>query len=103
VLCSACLGRFIIAHNVSQMHWPVAFRHSTTTIQPINEETGQVDVVDVPISATWAAMEELVAKGKVRTIGVSNFTRDRIEDLLKTWVVPINKSPSYKGLTRKVD
>lgn len=58
----ACFARHVSADSsllttFPQMHWPVAFRHSTTTIQPINEETGQVDVVDVPISATWAAME----------------------------------------------
>jgi diketogulonate reductase-like aldo/keto reductase len=45
-----------------------------------------IDVIDVPIKDTWAAMEALVAKGKVRSIGVSNFTREKIEELLKTYV-----------------
>lgn len=45
-----------------------------------------IDVIDVPIKDTWAAMEELVAKGKIRSIGVSNFTREKIEELLKTFV-----------------
>jgi L-glyceraldehyde reductase len=63
----------------------VAFRYSTTTIQPVDEKTGLIDVIDVPIKDTWAAMEALVAKGKVRSIGVSNFTRRRIEELLKTY------------------
>lgn len=40
--------------------------------------------MDVPIKDTWAAMEKLVEKGKVRSIGVSNFTREKIEELLKT-------------------
>ncbi|GKZ22078.1 hypothetical protein AbraIFM66951_008817 [Aspergillus brasiliensis] len=66
------------------IHWPVAFSYSTTTIQPVNEKTGLIDVVDVPIKDTWAAMEKLVEKGKVRSIGVSNFTREKIEELLKT-------------------
>ncbi|KAI9925640.1 hypothetical protein ASPWEDRAFT_184430 [Aspergillus wentii DTO 134E9] len=66
------------------IHWPVAFSHSTTTIQPINAETGLIDVVDVPIQDTWRAMEALVEKGKVRTIGVSNFTRRKIEEVIKT-------------------
>jgi len=52
-----------------------------------------VDVVDVPISATWEAMEKLVAKGKVRTIGVSNFTRAKIEELLKTCVATPHETP----------
>jgi len=33
---------------------------------------------------TWVAMEALVAKGKVRSIGVSNFTKEKIEELIKT-------------------
>jgi L-glyceraldehyde reductase len=33
---------------------------------------------------TWKAMEALVQKGKVRSIGVSNFTQTKIEALLKT-------------------
>jgi L-glyceraldehyde reductase len=68
------------------IHWPVAFRYSTTTIQPVDAETGLVDVIDVPIKDTWAAMEKLVEKGKVRSIGVSNFTRQRIEELMITYV-----------------
>ncbi|KAL2831133.1 NADP-dependent oxidoreductase domain-containing protein [Aspergillus cavernicola] len=47
-------------------------------------KTGLIDVVEVPIKDTWVAMEALVAKGKVRSIGVSNFTQEKIEDLLKT-------------------
>ncbi|PLB48178.1 Aldo/keto reductase [Aspergillus steynii IBT 23096] len=66
------------------IHWPVAFRHSTTTIQPVDEKTGLIDVIDVPIKDTWTALEALVAKGKVRSIGVSNFTKEKIEELLKT-------------------
>jgi L-glyceraldehyde reductase len=30
------------------------------------------------------AMEALVKKGKVRSIGVSNFTKEKIEDLWET-------------------
>lgn len=35
-------------------------------------------------AATWKAMEELVAEGKIRTIGVSNFMVHHLEELLKT-------------------
>jgi aryl-alcohol dehydrogenase-like predicted oxidoreductase len=34
---------------------------------------------DVPLEESWGAMAELVAAGKTRHIGVSNFDRDRIE------------------------
>ncbi|CRG85122.1 hypothetical protein PISL3812_02254 [Talaromyces islandicus] len=66
------------------IHWPVSFRYSNETIQPIDAKTGLIDVIDVPIKDTWAAMERLVEQGKVRTIGVSNFTREKIEELFKT-------------------
>ncbi|KAE8137753.1 Aldo/keto reductase [Aspergillus pseudotamarii] len=66
------------------IHWPVAFRHSNETIQPVDAKTGLIDVIDVPIKDTWAAMERLVEQGKIRTIGVSNFTQAKIEELFKT-------------------
>ncbi|KAL2794349.1 Aldo/keto reductase [Aspergillus keveii] len=85
------------------IHWPVAFRHSTTTIQPVDEKTGLIDVVDVPIKDTWAAMETLVAKGKVRSIGVSNFTREKIEVLLKTAKIPpaVNQIEAHPYLQQR--
>lgn len=52
-------------------------------IHPLRPD-GHIDVVDSSIGETWAAMEKLVQKGKVRSIGVSNFTRSRVEDLMKT-------------------
>ncbi|KAK2053106.1 aldo/keto reductase [Colletotrichum caudatum] len=58
------------------IHWPVSFNKK--------DHTEAVDVIDVPVSETWKAMEALVEKGKVRTIGVSDFTRDKIEDPWKT-------------------
>jgi alcohol dehydrogenase (NADP+) len=38
----------------------------------------------VTISETYAAMEALLASGKTRNIGISNFTRSEVEELLKT-------------------
>jgi diketogulonate reductase-like aldo/keto reductase len=52
----------------------------------VDSKTEQISVIDVPISDTWKAMEALVEKGKVRSIGVSNFTQKKIEKLLKTYV-----------------
>ncbi|RAK95406.1 aldo/keto reductase [Aspergillus ibericus CBS 121593] len=85
------------------IHWPVAFSYSTTTNQPVNEQTGLIDVVDVPIKDTWAAMEELVAKGKIRSIGVSNFTRGKIEELLKTAKIPpaVNQIEAHPYLQQR--
>lgn len=38
----------------------------------------------IPISETWAAMEELIRSGKARSIGVSNFSQVLLEELLST-------------------
>ncbi|KAF7597223.1 hypothetical protein BBP40_008065 [Aspergillus hancockii] len=70
------------------IHWPVAFEHTNETLMPINETTKRFLLADVPISDTWAALEKLVAAGKLRSIGVSNFTQDKIEELLKTAKIP---------------
>ncbi|CRK42195.1 hypothetical protein BN1723_018976, partial [Verticillium longisporum] len=66
------------------IHWPVSFSKPAEKKQrfPLAADGG-VDVIDVPASETWKAMEALVKKGKIRSIGVSNFSRARIEDLLK--------------------
>ncbi|OAA67961.1 aldehyde reductase 1 [Niveomyces insectorum RCEF 264] len=68
------------------IHWPVAFQPSADPRArvPVDPETEQIAVIDVPLADTWRAMEALVAKGKVRTIGVSNFTREHIEALWTT-------------------
>ena len=42
----------------------------------------------VPISETWQAMEELVAAGLVKNIGVSNFGTSLLRDLLSYAKIP---------------
>jgi len=37
-----------------------------------------------PFNETWAAMESLVDRGLVRSIGLSNFSPEKIQTLLKT-------------------
>ncbi|KAF3897363.1 Glycerol 2-dehydrogenase (NADP(+)) GCY1 [Trichophyton interdigitale] len=70
------------------MHWPVAFVPGEAAF-PKDTETGQLLLDNkVTIKDTWRAMESLVKKGKVRSIGVSNFSKDRIEDLLSYAEIP---------------
>ncbi|KAF2098092.1 aldehyde reductase [Rhizodiscina lignyota] len=67
------------------IHWPVSFQKASFKDRfPISPVDGGVHVTDVSASETWRAMEALVRKGKIRSIGVSNFTRERIEELHKT-------------------
>ncbi|KAK2879975.1 hypothetical protein FQN49_000701 [Arthroderma sp. PD_2] len=64
------------------VHWPVAFIPGDVPL-PKDPETGQLQLdTQVTMKDTWKAMEALVKKGKVRSIGVSNFSKERIEDLL---------------------
>ncbi|KAF7558260.1 hypothetical protein G7Z17_g178 [Cylindrodendrum hubeiense] len=69
------------------MHWPVAFKSGDNWF-PIDSD-GVFELADIDPAVTYAAMEKLLDTGKVRAIGVSNFTKDRLDDLLsKTKVVP---------------
>lgn len=66
------------------IHWPVSFKKGSKPSErfPIDPADEGVHVVDVPIKETWQAMEALVKKGKIRSIGVSNFNKARIEEIL---------------------
>ena len=50
--------------------------------------TKRFRIADVPVADTWAALEKLVAEGKIRSIGISNFTVQATKDLLKTAKIP---------------
>jgi alcohol dehydrogenase (NADP+) len=54
------------------IHWPVAFKPGTSTVDD-----------SVTILDTWRAMEDLVRAGLTRHIGISNFAKHGVEDLLK--------------------
>jgi len=62
------------------MHWPIAFRAGEILFP--YDSAGQMQFDEVPISATWAVMEQLKREGLVRNIGVSNFTEKHLCDLL---------------------
>ncbi|KAF9884351.1 hypothetical protein FE257_001864 [Aspergillus nanangensis] len=69
------------------MHWPCAFQSGDKWF-PLNDE-GVFQLADVDYITTYQAMEKLLATGKVRAIGVSNFTIRRLEKLLgQVTVVP---------------
>ncbi|KAI1482839.1 putative dihydrodiol dehydrogenase [Daldinia eschscholtzii] len=55
------------------MHWPVAFVPGEGT--KIDEETSIFD--------TWRAMEDLVRANLTRAIGISNFAKQDVEDILE--------------------
>ena len=55
------------------IHWPLKFRPGTVLAR---------DGAVGDFSATWAAMEALVAAGKARSLGVSNFDEAQLSRLL---------------------
>ncbi|KAI7825301.1 xylose reductase [Gamsiella multidivaricata] len=63
------------------IHFPISLK-----FVPFEEryppEWGNMEQDPVPIHETWAAMESLVHSGKVKNIGVSNFTAVLLMDLL---------------------
>ena len=61
------------------IHWPVAHRHGV--LMPSNA-ADQIALEQLPLSATWSAMEALVEAGLVRQIGVSNCSTSKLEGLL---------------------
>jgi diketogulonate reductase-like aldo/keto reductase len=72
------------------MHWPVAFKY--VDIDPtkrgwdnedIDESNGGEKIdPSVSVKETWSAMEELVDKGFVREIGVSNFPVSLLHEIM---------------------
>jgi diketogulonate reductase-like aldo/keto reductase len=55
------------------IHWPIATKKG---------EDGKDVLVDIPLIETWRALEELVDEGKIRSIGVSNFSIRHLEEIL---------------------
>ncbi|NGZ89589.1 aldo/keto reductase [Psychroflexus maritimus] len=69
------------------IHWPVAFRPDLEGF-PENEED-YLSLEEVPILETWNAMIEAKNQGLVKHIGVSNFSKQKLEDLIdQTEVFP---------------
>lgn len=62
------------------MHWGMAFKPGDD-VEPMGKD-GKVITDNVSIQETWQAMEELVKKGLVKSIGVANFTTIMLVDLL---------------------
>lgn len=68
------------------MHWGIAIKPGRG-LEPIGRD-GKVVTENVSIQETWKAMESLVKKGLVRSIGVANFTTIMLVDLLTYAKIP---------------
>ena len=87
--CDQALQRMQLDYlDLYLMHWPVAM-----TVDPDPEKNTMMgakmqSLEERPIIETWKAMEELVDKGLVKDIGVSNFSRTKLQALLKNCRIP---------------
>jgi L-glyceraldehyde reductase len=77
------VSKFQLDTDLYLIHWPVAFK-PTDDLFPTTPDGKTALDEGVTIAETWAAMEKLLETGKVKAIGVSNFTISAIEKLLKT-------------------
>ncbi|KAI9307695.1 NADP-dependent oxidoreductase domain-containing protein [Cunninghamella echinulata] len=66
------------------IHWPVALSPDSGELIPLKPDgTRDIDEeLKGQFEVTWAAMEKLIETGKVRSIGVSNFSIHNLERLL---------------------
>ncbi|CAB0000061.1 unnamed protein product [Nesidiocoris tenuis] len=63
------------------IHWPMAFKDGWE--MNLKDANGRVPYSDADFTDTWRVLETAVEKGLVRSIGVSNFNRAQIEDILR--------------------
>ncbi|KAJ3123790.1 hypothetical protein HK098_001630 [Nowakowskiella sp. JEL0407] len=68
------------------IHWPIPFQRISPdgvqdTIQDLVEKNYKINP-NVTLKQTWQAMESLVDKGLVKSIGLSNFNVSRMKEIL---------------------
>ncbi|KAI1266532.1 putative aldehyde reductase [Xylariaceae sp. FL1019] len=67
--------------DLFMMHYPVTFKRGTDEFP--RDGSGKMLLGETTFLDTWRVMEDLVAKGKVKALGVSNFCQSEIEMLMK--------------------
>jgi len=67
------------------IHWPVHLNpNGSHPYFPLRPDGTRDVLTDWPLAETWKQMEDVLAKGKVRAIGVSNFSQKKLEEILPT-------------------
>ncbi|CAL1698940.1 unnamed protein product [Somion occarium] len=67
------------------IHWPIHLNpNGNDPVFPKRPDGTRDILVDWPLSKTWEQMEAVLAKGKVKAIGVSNFSQKKLEEILPT-------------------
>ena len=76
------LDLYLIHFPISLQYVPVATRYPPEWIFDPEAQEPEMKIAPVPLSETWRAMEALVAKGKVKQIGVCNYNSALMHDLM---------------------
>lgn len=83
------------------IHWPMAYKEGDSLFPKNADDTPALS--DVDYIDTWKAMEDLVTKGYVKNIGVSNFNSEQLDRLLKNCTIkPVtNQIECHPYLTQR--
>ncbi len=82
------LDLYLVHFPIALKYVPFEDRYPPEWFFDPNAETPKMEPVKVPISETWAGMEELVRDGLVKNIGVCNFGTSLLRDLLSHAEIP---------------
>jgi glycerol 2-dehydrogenase (NADP+) len=66
------------------VHWPVRLIPDGDNFIPLRPDGSRNVDLNWKLSDTWKAMEAMLRKGKVKAIGVSNFSEKTLEEILPT-------------------
>jgi diketogulonate reductase-like aldo/keto reductase len=101
-----CLDLYLI-------HWPFAFKQKDLSVlegtsnpsSPLRDTKGRPNPalkITVEYLETWRSLERLQLEGKVKSIGVSNFTEAQIRDIMRdcTVVPAVNQVEVHPYLTQ---
>ena len=85
------------------IHWPIGFRDDDDNLFPDAGDGNIATRSDIDYTDTWKGMEDVKSKGLAKSIGISNFTIEQIDNLLKTTsIVPsMNQIELHPLLTQK--
>lgn len=82
------LDLYLVHFPIALKYVPFEERYPPEWFYDPNAENPKMEPVKVPISETWAGMEELVRDGLVKNIGVCNFGTSLLRDLLSYAEIP---------------
>lgn len=82
------LDLYLVHFPIALKYVPFEERYPPEWFYDPNAEKPKMEPVKVPISETWAGMEELVRDGLVKNIGVCNFGTSLLRDLLSYAEIP---------------